>query len=109
VEGLGGDDPPYHPFHFVTDGIEAALEQALEAADGKDVRLGGGAATIQQYLRAGLIDELHLAIAPILLGSGERLFDNLEGGRTGYECAELVSSPAAAQVRLVRTAADASG
>jgi dihydrofolate reductase len=127
--GWWGDDPPYHhpvfvlthhprapipmkggtTFHFVTDGIEAALERAFEAADGKDVRLGGGAATIQQYLRAGLIDELHLAIAPILLGSGERLFDNLDGGPTGYECMELVSSPAAALVRLVRTAADASG
>jgi dihydrofolate reductase len=72
------------------------------------VRLGGGA-TIQQYLRAGLIDELHLAIAPMLLGRGERLFDRLDGGSTGYECVELVSSPAAAKVRLVRTAADASG
>jgi dihydrofolate reductase len=126
--GWWGDDPPYHhpvfvlthhprapipmkggtTFHFVTDGIEAALDQALKAADGKDVRLGGGGATIQQYLRAGLIDELHLAIAPIL-GSGERLFDNLEGRPTGYECVELVSSPAAAHVRLVRTAANGAG
>jgi dihydrofolate reductase len=87
------DDPPYHQpvyvlthharpsiamqggtvFHFVDDGIEAALERALDAADGSDVRLGGGAATIQQFLRAGLIDEMHVAIVPILLGSGERL------------------------------------
>ncbi|HLM29629.1 MAG TPA: dihydrofolate reductase family protein, partial [Acidimicrobiales bacterium] len=96
-------------FHFVTDGIEASLDQAFEAADGKDARLGGGGATIQQYLRAGLIDELHLAIAPILPGSGERLFDNLEGRPTGYECVELVSSPAAAHVQLVRTAANGSG
>jgi dihydrofolate reductase len=89
-------------FHFVTDGIESALDQALEAAGGQDVLIGGGASTIQQYLRAGLIDEMHYAIAPVLLGGGERLFDNLEGGPQGYECAELVSSPAAAHVRLVR-------
>jgi len=121
--GWWGDDPPYqhpvfvlthHPrppvamkggttFHFVDDGIEAALERAFEAAEGQDVAIGGGAATIQQYLRAGLIDELHLAIVPILLGGGERLFDNLDGGPDGYECVELVSSPAVAHVRLART------
>ena len=76
-----------------------ALERALNAADGADVRVGGGAATIQQYLRAGLIDEMHLAIVPILLGSGERLFDHLDGGPDGYECVELVSSPSVAHVR----------
>jgi dihydrofolate reductase len=121
-KGWWGDDPPFHnpvfvlthhprpplsmqggtTFHFVTDGIESALDQALEAAGGQDVLIGGGASTIQQYLRAGLIDEMHYAIAPVLLGGGERLFDNLEGGPQGYECAELVSSPAAAHVRLVR-------
>jgi dihydrofolate reductase len=89
-------------FDFVTDGIESALEQAFEAAGGKDVVLGGGASTIQQHLRAGLIDEMHYAIAPILLGGGERLFDHLDGGPQGYACAELVSSPAAVHVRLVR-------
>jgi dihydrofolate reductase len=68
------------------------------------VRLYGGAATVQQYLRAGLIDDLHLAIAPVLLGGGARLFDHLDGGPQGYECAELVSSPAATHVRLVRAA-----
>ena len=68
-------------FHFVTDGIEAALEQATAAAGGDDIRLGGGVATIQQYLRAGLVDDLHVAIVPILLGGGERLFDHLGDGR----------------------------
>src|SRR5216683_481633 len=86
--GWWGDNPPYHhpvfvlthhprpfitmqggtTFHFVDDGIEAALERAFNAADGNDVRVGGGAATVQQYLRAGLIDEMHLVIVPILLG-----------------------------------------
>lgn len=121
--GWWGDNPPYHhpvfvlthyphppiqmeggtTFNFVTDGIEAALEQARAAADGLDIRLGGGAATIQQYLRAGMIDEMHVAIAPILLGGGERLFDNLEGP-VGYECVELVSSPSAVHARFTRTA-----
>jgi len=88
-------------FHFVTDGIEAALEQATAAADGDDIRLGGGVATIQEYLRAGLVDDLHVAIAPILLGGGERLFDNLGAAVEGYECAELVASSRAVHVRLV--------
>ncbi len=82
---------------------EAALDRALEAAGGRDVWIGGGAATVQQYLRAGLIDELQLAVVPILLGRGERLFDNLDGGPEGDECVELVSSPAVAHVRLVPT------
>lgn len=90
-------------FYFVEDGIEAALERAFEAAAGQDVLVGGGASTIQQYLRAGLIDEMHVAIVPILLGAGERLFDHLDGGLRGYECVELVSSPAAAHARLART------
>jgi dihydrofolate reductase len=121
--GWWGDDPPYHHpvfvlthhprssitmkggtvFHFVTDGIEAALERALEAANGLDIRLGGGAATIQQYLRAGLIDEMHVAIVPVLLGSGERLFDRVDASG-GYECVELVSSPSVTHVRLARRA-----
>jgi len=65
-------------FYFVHDGIEAALEQAFNAADGNDVRVGGGASTVQQYLRAGLIDDMHLVIVPILLGSGERLFEAVQ-------------------------------
>ncbi len=89
-------------FHFVADGIEAALERAFAAAAGADVRLGGGAATVQQYLRAGLIDERHVAIVPILLGRGERLFDHLDDGPEGYECTELVCSRSVAHVRFAR-------
>ena len=122
--GWWGPNPPYHhpvfvlthhprpsipmeggtTFHFVTDGIEAALERATDAAGDDDIRLGGGVSTVQQYLRAGLIDELHLPIVPVLLGRGERLFDNLDGGPDGYECVELTCSPAVAHVRLARTA-----
>ena len=121
-KGWWGDDPPYHhpvfvlthhphppitmeggtTFHFVNDGIEAVLKQAFDAADGKDVRLGGGAATVQQYLRAGLVDEMHVAIVPILLGGGERLFDHLDGNPFGYDSVEFVSSPSVAHVRLAR-------
>jgi dihydrofolate reductase len=120
-KGWWGDEPPYHhpvfvmshhpresiqmaggtTFHFVDDDIDTVLQRAFDAADGADVRLGGGAATIQQYLRAGLIDDMHLAFAPILLGSGERLFDNL-GGPIDYECVELVSSPHATHARFSR-------
>ena len=89
-------------FHFVDDGIEAALERALDAANGNDVRVGGGAETIQQYLRAGLIDDMHVVIVPTLLGQGERLFDHLDGGPSGYECIEFVSSPAVAHARISR-------
>jgi dihydrofolate reductase len=71
-------------FHFVTDGIHAALQRAKEAAKDKDVRIGGGVATIQQYLRARLIDELHLAIRPILMGSGENLFAGMDMAQLGY-------------------------
>jgi dihydrofolate reductase len=120
--GWWGDDPPYHhpvfvlthhphapipmrggtTFNFVTDGIEAALRQAFEAANGQDVRLAGGPATIQQYLRAGLVNEMHVAIVPVLLGSGERLFDNLQGRAARYTCVGFVSSPAVAHVRIER-------
>ena len=91
-------------FHFVTDGIEAALERAFDAAGSNDVRLGGGVGTIQQYLRAGLVDEMHVAIVPVLLGSGERLFDNLDGGPAGYECVEFVNSGRVAHARFARSA-----
>ena len=120
--GWWGDNPPYHhpvfvlshhpqapitmqggtTFNFVSDGIEAALDRAFEAAGGRDVRLGGGAATIQQYLRARLVDEMHLAIVPVLLGRGERLFDNLQGGPVGYECVELGSSDSVVHARFIR-------
>ena len=122
-KGWWGPNPPYHhpvfvlthhprepipmeggtTFNFVTDGIESALSQASAAAGGLDVRLGGGPATIQQYLKARLIDEMHVAIVPIFLGAGERLFDHLDGGPFGYECVELVSSPWVTHARFVRS------
>jgi len=89
-------------FHFVSDGIEAALDQAFAAAHGRDVRLGGGVSAIQHYMRAGLLDELHLAIVPLLLGGGERLLDHLGDATGRYECVEVVKSPAVVHVRLVR-------
>jgi dihydrofolate reductase len=121
-KGWWGDEPPYHhpvfvlthhprapitmkggtTFHFVDDGIEAALERAFDAAGGQDVRLGGGAATVQQYLRAGLVDEMHLAMAPIFLGSGERLFDDLDGGPDGYECTGVACSPSVTHIQIAR-------
>jgi dihydrofolate reductase len=121
-KGWWGDNPPYHvpvfvlshharasipmaggtTFHFVTDGIEAALARAREAANGQDVRLGGGVATIQQYLRARLIDELHLAISPTLLGSGENLFAGLDAAALGYHCIEQVPSANVTHVILAR-------
>ncbi len=120
--GWWGEEPPFHHpvfvlthhsrapltmqggtvFHFVTDGIEVALERAYEAAAGADVRLGGGASTIRQYMRAGLLDELHLAIVPILLGGGERPLDDLGGAGSDYTCVELTSSPAVVHVRMAR-------
>ncbi len=89
-------------FHFVTDGIEAALQRATEAADGKDVRVGGGSATIRQYLRAGLIDEMHLAISPMLLGSGEHLLEDIDMPKLGYRCTEHVPTPAATHIVLTK-------
>jgi dihydrofolate reductase len=122
-KGWWGDDPPYHhpvfvlthhsresipmeggtTFHFVTDGIGTALSRAFDAAEGADVRLGGGASTIQQYFQAGLIDEMHIAIVPILIGSGERLFVNLGDSVHGYECIDFVSSSGVAHARLARS------
>lgn len=121
-QGWWGDNPPFHypvfvlthhpraslemnggtTFHFVTGGIHEALERAREAANGLDVRLGGGASTVQQYLREGLIDELHVAIVPVFLGSGERLFDRLDDGPDGYRCAEFVASPGVLHARFVK-------
>ena len=116
--GWWGDNPPYHhpvfvlthhprepiemaggtTFHFVHQGIEAALERAVEAAAGADVRVTGGPGTIRQYLRSGLVDSLGFAVVPVVLGSGERLLGDL----TGYECVEHRSSPAVMHVRLAR-------
>jgi dihydrofolate reductase len=87
-------------FHFVTEGIHAALDRAGEAASGMDVRLGGGVATIQQYLRADLINELHLAFTPVLLGSGESLFSGINMRSLGYQCVEHVATDKATHVVL---------
>ena len=120
--GWWGEEPPYHvpvfvlthhprpplemaggtTFHFVAGGIEAALERATDAAGGRDVRVGGGAATIREYLRAGLIDEMHLAIAPVLLGGGEPLFARLDLPALGYEIVEHVPGEAATHVVIAR-------
>ena len=122
-QGWWGDEPPYHhpvfvlthhprsdlpmaggtTFHFVDEDPAAVLSRAVAAADGADVRLGGGVATVRAFLRAGLVDQLHVAIVPVLLGRGERLFGDLDDLLDRYEVAELVSSPAVAHVRLVRT------
>jgi dihydrofolate reductase len=121
-KGWWGSNPPYHvpvfvlthharapiameggtTFHFVTDGIHAALKRATEAAQGKDVRLGGGVATIRQYLTAGLVDEMHLAIAPALLGRGENLLAGIDLVRLGYKCTEHASTSYATHVVLTK-------
>jgi dihydrofolate reductase len=113
--GWWGKNPPYHVpvfvlthharppltmaggtvFHFVTGGIHDALKQAQAAADGRDIQLGGGAATVRQYLQARLIDEMHVAIAPVLLGSGEHLLAGIDLPALGYECAEHAATAAA--------------
>jgi dihydrofolate reductase len=123
-KGWWGDEPPYHTpvfvlthhprpplrmaggteFRFVTEGIHAALEQARAAAGERDVRLGGGVATIRQYLRAGLVDELHLAVRPVLLGGGEQLLDGIDMRSLGYECAKYVAGERAAHVFLRKRA-----
>jgi dihydrofolate reductase len=121
-KGWWGTNPPYHVpvfvlthharpslemeggtvFHFVTDGIEAALEQARAAANGKDVRIGGGAATIRQYLQAGLIDEMHVAISPILLGRGEPLFAGIDLRELGYRVKQHLSTELAMHLVVER-------
>ena len=121
-KGWWGEEPPYHTqvfvlthyprapiemrggttFHFVTDGIHAALKRAREGAGGLDVRIGGGAATIRQYLQAGLVDELHFAVAPVILGSGESPFAEIDLVKLGYKRAEHVTTPAALHVVLKR-------
>jgi dihydrofolate reductase len=97
VEMVGGTT-----FHFVTDGIEAALERARDAAGDRDVSIGGGASTARQYLRAGLVDQMRIHVPPVLLGAGERLFDDLGDALAQFECVELVSSPAAAHFTYQR-------
>jgi dihydrofolate reductase len=89
-------------FHFITTGIEDALARATASAAGKDVRVGGGAATIRQYLAAGLIDELHVAVAPVFLGSGERLFEGLDMKALGYACTQVTASAKATHLLIQR-------
>jgi dihydrofolate reductase len=121
-KGWWGNNPPYHVpvfvlthyarpsitleggtvFHFVTDGIQAALQRATEAAQGQDVQIGGGVETIREYLRAALIDELHLAISPVLLGSGEHLFTGIDAPKLGYRCTKQVATANATHVVLTR-------
>jgi dihydrofolate reductase len=122
-KGWWGDEPPYHchvfvlthhprapvtmkggtVFHFVTDGISTALRQAHEAAQGKDVRLGGGVSTIRQYLQAGLIDDMHLAISPVLLGAGENLLSGIDLVALGFTLTERVATDAALHVVLTKS------
>jgi len=119
-KGWWGEDPPYHTpvfvlthharepiqmkggtvFRFVTDGILSALRQAKVAAGDRDIRIGGGVATIRQYLRAGLIDELHLVISPVLMGSGEHLWNGIDMHALGYECTKHVAGERAMHVYL---------
>jgi dihydrofolate reductase len=117
-KGWWGDNPPYHvptfilthhardpiemaggtTFHFITGGMLEALVKAKEAAGGKDVRIGGGTATIRQYLQAGLIDEMHLVVSPVLLGSGEHLLKNIDLVELGYQVTEHVATEKATHV-----------
>jgi len=121
-KGWWGEDPPYHAptfvltrhprepipmaggttFHFVTEGIEAALAQARAAAGDKDVKIGGGVSTVRQYLQAGLVDELHFAISPVVLGRGEALFAGLDLPALGFRVVEHVATAAATHVTLAR-------
>lgn len=122
--GWWGEEPPYHTpvfvlthypraplkmaggteFRFVTEGIHAALDQAMRAAGGRDVRLGGGVATVRQYLRAGLVDDLHLAVRPVLLGTGEHLWRDIDMHALGYECTRQVAGERATHVFLRKRA-----
>jgi dihydrofolate reductase len=89
-------------FHFVTDGIHAALERARDAAGARDVKIGGGVSTVRQYLRAGLVDELHLAISPVLLGRGEAMFESLDLPALGYRVVDSTATDLATHVMLGR-------
>jgi dihydrofolate reductase len=123
-KGWWGDEPPYHvpvfvlthharapiemqggtTFHFVTDGIESALAQAKAAAGGRDVRVGGGVATVREYLKARLIDEMHLAVRPLLLGAGENLMQDLDLRALGYQCTDHTAGERAMHVMIGRSA-----
>lgn len=120
-KGWWGDTPPYHvpvfvltnyereplemkggtTFYFVTDGIESALDKARKAANGKDIRIGGGASTIRQVLQAGQMDEMHLAMSPVLLGKGEHLFSGIDLPKLGFKSPEMTHGEKAIHVKLV--------
>lgn len=124
-KGWWGDNPPYHAptfilthharapiemeggttFHFVTDGIHAALERARDAAGGRDVKIGGGVATVRQYLQAGLLDEMHVAVAPVLLGQGEAMFAGLDLPALGYRVTRSTATELATHVVIERDGA----
>ena len=124
-KGWWGNNPPYHVpvfvlthhprpaiemeggtvFHFVADGIGAALDRAKEVAGGKDVRVGGGVSVMRQYLQAGLLDELHLAVSPVLVGAGENLFAGLDLPALGYACVESVPGTNTTHITVVRRSA----
>jgi len=121
-KGWWGDEPPYHvpvfvlthhareplvmkggtTFHFVTDGIDSAVKQAISAANGKDVRVGGGVATVRQLLSASRIDDMHLALRPVLLGGGEPLFQGLDMHALGYRCDKVIPGERATHMFLRR-------
>jgi dihydrofolate reductase len=123
-KGWWGDEPPYHvpafvlthharpvlrmkggtDFHFVTDGIESALAQAKAAAGGRDVRIGGGVSTVRQFLQAGLVDEMHVAMGPVFVGAGENLWHGLDLRALGYEVAEVIPGERATHVMVRRRA-----
>jgi dihydrofolate reductase len=122
--GWWGEEPPYHvpvfvlthyareplammggtTFHFVTGGIDEALARAREAAGGKDIRVGGGVATVKEYLRARLIDELHIAVSPVFLGRGENVFAGIDWRELGYALVDRVTTPNATHLTIARTA-----
>jgi dihydrofolate reductase len=122
-KGWWGDNPPYHAptfilthyprpsiemeggttFHFVTEGIEVALQRAREAAGAKDIKIGGGTDTVRQYIQAGHVDEIHLAIAPVVLGQGEALFGGLDLHALGYRTVEHVPTERATHIVLAKT------
>ncbi|HYG02998.1 MAG TPA: dihydrofolate reductase family protein, partial [Chryseosolibacter sp.] len=122
-KGWWGENPPYHVpvfvltnhareslsmkggtvFHFVTDGIESALEKAKKAANGKDIRIGGGTSTVRQFLQAGYIDEMHLAVSPVMLGTGEHLFAGIDLPKLGFRQTETAQGNGATHVILTKS------